>query len=51
MMFLDRLKEVRYVRRLDEISFPEPGSYEFTLLIEGEILAGTKIEIRKRGQS
>lgn len=48
MMFLDRLSEVRYSRRLQGIRFPEPGSYSFSLLIEEEMIADTRIEILKR---
>jgi Family of unknown function (DUF6941) len=50
VVFLDRLKEVRYYGRLRDIRFPVPGSYSFMLLLDGDILADTKIEIRSKGQ-
>ena len=48
-MFLDRMKEMRFWVRLVEIRFPGPGAYAVTLSIDNEVLADTRIEIRKRG--
>lgn len=44
-MFLDRLAENRFYLRLKGISFPVPGSYSFSLMIENEILAETRINV------
>jgi hypothetical protein len=48
-MFLDRLAEVRYWRRLRDIRFPAPGAYAFSLLIDEDVLADTKIQLAARG--
>lgn len=48
VMFLDRLAEVRYYLRIRDLRFPKPGSYGFSLLLDGEVLADTRIDVRKR---
>src|SRR5712692_6122829 len=37
--FVDRLREVRVVVRVNDCSFPASGRYQFTLMIDGEWIA------------
>ncbi len=43
--FPDRLKEVRSLFRLHDCSFPAPGKYIFTLLVDGEWIAHQELEV------
>ena len=46
--FPDRLFEVRVLFRLSECSFPAPGRYQFSLLIDGEWIAHRQLEVFPR---
>ena len=43
--FPDRFTEVRVLMRLAECPFPAPGSYMFTLLVDGEWIAHRRIHV------
>ena len=43
--FPDRRMEVRLRLRINGCSFPEPGRYQFTLLIDGEWIAHRELQV------
>jgi hypothetical protein len=45
LQLVDRMVEVRFIYRINECVFPEPGHYQVNLLAEGEILAQQRILI------
>jgi hypothetical protein len=45
LRFPDRLTEVRVLMRVNECSFPAPGRYQFTLLIDGDWLAQCHLQV------
>jgi hypothetical protein len=46
--FPDKLAEVLYHARLRQCSFPAPGDYQFTLLIDGEWVAQRRVRIHQK---
>jgi hypothetical protein len=50
LRFPDRFTEVRILFRLLEFRFPAPGSYLFTLLIDGEWAAHRRIRVYQAAQ-
>jgi hypothetical protein len=51
IQFPDRLTEVRAIVRINNCSFPRPGRYQFTLLIDGEWVAQRQIRVTSREAS
>jgi hypothetical protein len=47
--FADPLTEARFVFRIGALVFPSSGSYEFSLLVDGEPIAGTRLDIVRAG--
>jgi hypothetical protein len=45
--FVDKIQQVRYLFRLTDLSFPEPGAYSVVLTADGEWLAETVINISR----
>jgi hypothetical protein len=43
--FLDRLTEARVLFQLENCSFPRPGEYLFTMLLDGEWMAQRRIVV------
>jgi hypothetical protein len=43
--FPDRLTEVRVLFRINECSFPAPGWYDVTLLVDGEWVAQRRVRV------
>ena len=43
--FADKLAQVRYHARLLDCRFPAPGSYQFTLLADGEWVAQQRLHV------
>ena len=48
LSFPDKLAEVLYHARLHQCSFPAPGDYQFTLLIDGEWVAQRRLRLRQK---
>lgn len=46
--FPDKLAEVSIHVRMNQCSFPAPGMYQFTLLVDGEWVAQRRIRIRQK---
>jgi hypothetical protein len=44
--FPDRLLEAHLIFRINECSFPAPGRYQFTLLIDGDWIAHRQLNVR-----
>jgi hypothetical protein len=51
IQFSDPLQEVRVIFRLDQVSFPRPGSYQVTLLADGELVAQRTIHLSAMEES
>ncbi len=51
IQFPDRLTEVRAIVRINNCTFPTPGRYQFTLLIDGEGGAQRQIRVALREAS
>jgi hypothetical protein len=47
--FPDKLAEVPFHVRLRQCSFPSPGLYQFTLLVDGDWIAQRRIRVHLRG--
>jgi len=47
LTFPDRFAEVHILFRLNEITFPVPGSYMFTLMVDGDWIAQRRIRVRQ----
>lgn len=47
--FPDRLTDVNYLVRLRDCRFPEAGTYQFTLLADGEWVAQRRPRVYQRG--
>ena len=45
MVFEDRVQEVRFVLRLAEVVFPEPGAYSVVLFADDEWIAQSRLGI------
>ena len=45
LRFTDPLQEVRVLFRLNQLSFPAPGHYQFALFAEGELVAHRVMEV------
>lgn len=43
--FPDKLEEVELLVQMEDWSFPAPGWYEFTLLVDGEWVARRRLEV------
>jgi hypothetical protein len=43
--FSDRLRELQVIFRIADCSFPAPGVYQFTLLVDGEWLAQRRLHV------
>jgi hypothetical protein len=48
IQFPDKITEVRYHLRLRQCVFPAPGSYQFTLTLDGEWLASRRLQVYHR---
>ena len=46
MIFTDRLKEVSFVYRLNDVIFPMEGRYELTLWAERELMGSTTLQLK-----
>ena len=49
LRFSDKLAEVRILYRMSEISFPEPGKYQFSLLVDGDWIAQRQFQLQEKG--
>jgi hypothetical protein len=50
IQFPDRFKVVNAHIRVSRLRFPRPGSYDIRLLIDGDLIAQRRIEIKNAGR-
>ena len=48
LRFPEKLTEVRFLLHIQQLLFPVPGSYDFTLLVDGQWVASRRLRVYQR---